>query len=84
MAAILDRLSVRHAALLLSVEQYHRLNEEGILSERTELLRGVIIERMTKSPLHTRLATTRKVRYGNVRVPVYILLLQRLRDWQLQ
>ncbi len=53
MAAILDRPSVRHAALPLSVEQYHRLNEEGILSERTELLRGVIIERMTKSPLHT-------------------------------
>jgi Uma2 family endonuclease len=53
MAAILDKLSVRHAALPISVEQYHRLNEAGIISERTELLRGVIIERMTKSPLHT-------------------------------
>ncbi len=53
MAAILDKPSVRHAALPISVEQYHRLNRGGIISERTELLRGVIIERMTKSPLHT-------------------------------
>ena len=53
MTAILEKSSVRQAALPISVEQYHRLNQGGILSERTELLRGVIIERMTKSPLHT-------------------------------
>ncbi|MFM8708463.1 MAG: Uma2 family endonuclease, partial [Planctomycetia bacterium] len=33
--------------------QYHRLSAEGIVPERTELLQGVIIEQMTKSPLHT-------------------------------
>ena len=53
MARILDKPSVRYAALPISVEQYHRLNREGIIGERTEQLRGVIIERMTKSPLHT-------------------------------
>ncbi len=37
----------------LTVEQYHRLSAEGIVPERTELLQGVVIEQMTKSPLHT-------------------------------
>ena len=53
MSSILDKPSVRHAALPISVEQYHRLSAEAIISERTELLQGVIIEQMTKSPLHT-------------------------------
>lgn len=53
MTSILEKLSVRRVALPISVEQYHRLGQEGIIGQRTELLRGVIIERMTKSPLHT-------------------------------
>ena len=53
MAAILDKPSVRQAVLPISIEQYHRLSQAGIISERTELLQGVIIERTTKSPLHT-------------------------------
>ena len=53
MTSILEKLSVRRVALPISVEQYHRLGREGIIGQRTELLRGVIIERMTKSPLHT-------------------------------
>lgn len=52
-AGILDELEIREAALPLTVEQYHRLSAESIVPERTELLRGVIIEQMTKSPLHT-------------------------------
>jgi len=52
-SSILDRPSVRHAALPITVEQYHRLSEQAIICEQTELLRGVIIEQMTKSPLHT-------------------------------
>ncbi len=32
--------------------QYHQLSEAGIIGERTELLRGVILEKLTKSPLH--------------------------------
>jgi Uma2 family endonuclease len=53
MPSILEKPAVRHAVLPISVEQYHRLSEAGIIAERTELLRGVITERMTKSPLHT-------------------------------
>jgi Uma2 family endonuclease len=52
-AGILDEPEIRGAALPLTVEQYHRLSAEGIVPERTELLRGVVIEQMTKSPLHT-------------------------------
>lgn len=52
-SGILDEPEIRRAALPLTVEQYHRLSAEGIVPERTELLRGVIIEQMTKSPLHT-------------------------------
>lgn len=52
-AAILDEPEVRGAALPLTVEQYHRLSAECIVPERTELLQGVVIEQMTKSPLHT-------------------------------
>ena len=53
MASILDKPAVRDAVLPIRVEQYHRLGEEGIIPEQTELLRGVIVERMVKSPLHT-------------------------------
>ena len=53
MSSILDKSAVRRAALPISVRQYHLLSEAGIIGQPTELLRGVIIERMTKSPLHT-------------------------------
>jgi Uma2 family endonuclease len=53
MSSILDKPSIRQVALPITVEQYHRLSQEGIVSEQTELLQGVIIERMTKSPRHT-------------------------------
>lgn len=53
MSSILDNDAVRDAVLPITVEQYHELSEAGIIPEKTELLRGVIIEKMTKSPLHT-------------------------------
>jgi Uma2 family endonuclease len=52
MTPILDNPAVRDMAMPMSVQQYHRLSESGIVSERTELLCGVIIEKMTRSPLH--------------------------------
>lgn len=36
----------------LSVEAYHFLGESGAMPEKTELLRGVIVEKMSKSPKH--------------------------------
>jgi Uma2 family endonuclease len=37
----------------LSVKAYHALGELGLLPESTELLHGQIIQKMSKSPLHT-------------------------------
>jgi len=53
MASILETPAVREAVLPISVEQYHRLGEAGIVPERTELLRGFVVEKMIKTPLHT-------------------------------
>jgi Uma2 family endonuclease len=49
---LLEKPAIRELALPITVEQYHQLGMAGIISERTELLRGVILEKMTKSPLH--------------------------------
>ena len=51
-ATVLDNDSVRKLILPLSVEQYHRLSEIGLISPKTELIEGVIIKKMTKSPFH--------------------------------
>lgn len=53
MASTLDNPGVRRSALKLGVDQYHRLCESGIVPERTELLGGIVVEKMGKSPLHT-------------------------------
>lgn len=53
LATILDNSSVRQAVLPLTVDQYHRLGEAGIIGEETELLNGIIVRKMVKSPLHT-------------------------------
>ena len=52
MFSILENNAVRDAVLPISVEQYHQLGESGILQGNTELLRGVIVEKMIKSPKH--------------------------------
>jgi Uma2 family endonuclease len=53
MASILENSAVRDVVLPISVEQYHRLGEAGIIPNSTELLRGVIVERRVKSPEHS-------------------------------
>jgi Uma2 family endonuclease len=52
MLTILEQSSVRRAAAPISVEAYHALGEAGLIPERVELLKGVIVEKMSKSPLH--------------------------------
>jgi Uma2 family endonuclease len=52
MAAILEIPEVRQRLSRLSVEEYHRLDEYNERGRRTELIRGLIIEKMSKSPLH--------------------------------
>src|SRR2546422_988976 len=57
MAAILEIPEVRERLSRLSVEEYHRLNEFNENGRRTELLRGLLIEKMSKSPLHRTIAS---------------------------
>jgi Uma2 family endonuclease len=52
MAAILEIPEVRQRLSRLSVEEYHRLDEYNEHGKRTELVRGLVIEKMSKSPLH--------------------------------
>jgi Uma2 family endonuclease len=48
MTALLEVPAIRQRAKRFSVADYQRLSE----GQRTELLRGTIIEKMSKSPLH--------------------------------
>ncbi len=57
MTALLEVPAIRQRAARLSVADFHRLGE-GL---RAELLNGILIEKMPKSPLH-RLITRRIVR----------------------
>jgi Uma2 family endonuclease len=56
MAAILDIPEVRQRVSRLSVAEYHRLDEFNEKGHRTELIRGILIEKMSKSPLHAAIA----------------------------
>jgi Uma2 family endonuclease len=49
---ILDIPGVRERISRLSVAEYHRLDEYNENGRRTELIRGIVIEKMSKSPLH--------------------------------
>ncbi len=53
MLAILEKPEMLRHAVPLSVEAYERMAELGLVDEKTELIRGVIFEKMSKSPLHS-------------------------------
>jgi Uma2 family endonuclease len=57
MPAILEIPEVRQRVSPLSVEDYHRLGEFNEHGRRTELIRGIVIEKMSKSPLHRLIAS---------------------------
>src|SRR6266404_8784785 len=57
MAAILEIPEVRQRLSRLSVEEYHRLSEFNEQGRRTELIRGLVMEKMSKSPLHRTIAS---------------------------
>jgi Uma2 family endonuclease len=52
MVAILEIPEVRQRVSPLTVEEYHQLGEFNENGRRTELIRGIVIEKMSKSPLH--------------------------------
>jgi Uma2 family endonuclease len=57
MIAILDLPGARQRVSRLSVEEYHRLDEFNENGKRTEFIRGIVFEKMSKSPLHATIAT---------------------------
>lgn len=50
---VLDNAVIRKQIKPISIEQYHKIGELGIISEKTELIKGLILEKMAKSPLHS-------------------------------
>jgi len=52
MTPLLELPTVRERMHRLSVAEYHRAGEAGVISENVELLRGIIVTKMPKSPLH--------------------------------
>jgi Uma2 family endonuclease len=57
MPPILEIPEVRQRVSPLTVEDYHRLGEFNEHGRRTELIRGIVIEKMSKSPLHRLIAS---------------------------
>lgn len=55
MPAILELAEVRSRVSPLSVDAYDALAEMGALDRQAELIRGVIVKKMPKSPLHCKL-----------------------------
>ena len=53
MLDILEVPLVRRQVAPISVATYHAMAAQGLVDKRTELLRGVIVEKMSKSPLHS-------------------------------
>ncbi|WP_395743292.1 Uma2 family endonuclease [Prosthecobacter sp.] len=56
MVPILSQPDFQQRALPLSVAGWHQMIDNGLAPERAELIRGVIIEKMSKPFLHTKLA----------------------------
>lgn len=52
LSEILEDPFTKDSVLLMTVEQYHYLGEAGLIPEKTELIEGVVISKMPKSPIH--------------------------------
>jgi Uma2 family endonuclease len=57
MLSVLERPTLRARVPRLSITDYHHFCETNQWAERTELIRGIIIEKMSKSPLHGTIAS---------------------------
>jgi Uma2 family endonuclease len=57
MSGILEIPEVRRRVSPLTVKEYHRLGEFNDHRRRTELIRGFVIQKMSKSPLHRRICS---------------------------
>jgi Uma2 family endonuclease len=52
MPNIIDNEEIRNSISLMSVDFYHSSSDLGWIDENTELLRGIPVQKMSKSPLH--------------------------------
>ena len=59
MADILDVPELRPCIWKLTVAEYQRLGQVGLIDRNTELLQGIVVHKMNKTPLHT--STVRKL-----------------------
>lgn len=57
MLSVLESPTLRARISPLSVESYHSLGEFNEHGRRTELIRGIVVEKMSKSHLHSSIAT---------------------------
>jgi hypothetical protein len=52
MTALLELPAFRERVHAVSLDVYHRMTEVGLLSNKLELLRGIVVTKMARSPLH--------------------------------
>lgn len=55
MNPILEMPEVRSRAVPLSVAAYEWMTDKGLVSGQTELIHGIVLEKMGKSPLHAQI-----------------------------
>ena len=55
MLSVLENPAIRARAHAISVADYHTMIERGAIGENLELLRGVLVEKMSKSSLHSKI-----------------------------
>lgn len=53
MLAVLEDPAIRARVPAMSVEHYHRMFELGMIAPNVELIRGALVEKMPKTPLHS-------------------------------
>ena len=56
MSAILDLPEARARVMRWSVKEYERFTEMGAFRKSVELIRGIVVEKISKSPLHVTLS----------------------------
>jgi Uma2 family endonuclease len=52
MSPLLEHATLRQQVIPMSVEMYHALGDMGLIAQNTELLRGCVLPKMSKSPRH--------------------------------
>ena len=57
MLSVLESPTLRARVSRMSIAEYHQLGEYNERGKRTELIRGIVLEKISKSPLHCTIAS---------------------------